>query len=467
MSLVSLPPELLDRIASGLEPADLSALRVACKDLCNKSFYTYAQRVLDQRWLLREESLSTLLDAAHDERFRDKLSHLQIGTHDLCGFIYDDPYICQEFDDPEAAWAAYLACTRKQDAFLHDNEGAAAIAMLKRVFNDLPALRGVEIGEWSHYGEELRVGWGGNALANVTQCDLDSAHFGEAPVGLTNEHVPQNHDPGREHTLTFLFSKTLEALSASQRPIEELTAHSFTDSDQELHGLRVDELQLLERDSPFYRGLGIALSNLKRLRLALDYEDLMDQDVVDHATITWLHQFVRLAPRLEHLTLIFDGIDNDARRAFDNSIPLEMLCTCNEMEHLYHFELANATVCPGDLKTFLLKHARTLKDVTLKRVALADSNSNPRPWANLFDVLRRMQLKSVKLACLYELHWTAEEEMVITFKQGRDACRECGSQWRHMGTMDIEVRCEHMSFRSEDGSLPEAFGMEPILRSDR
>jgi len=173
MALPVLPSELLNHIASFLDPIALDKLRLTAKGIYAKTFDDYARRVLGQRWLLaREESLETLMDIAVDERFRDKLTDLRFSTHMLS--VYEvDVYDNEPADDKDSEkgltlWRHFVKLYREQTHFVRFGRPQA---ILTHAFTKMPALRAVEIGEWCSPGlreQSYRIGWGGNRTQETT-----------------------------------------------------------------------------------------------------------------------------------------------------------------------------------------------------------------------------------------------------------------------------------------------------------
>jgi hypothetical protein len=281
MTLASLPPELLSRIASFAGSFDLSSLRLTNRELHEKLQFDYDRRVLSQRWLFSEASIRTLVKVARSPRFQDRLTDFRISTL----FIY---YVTWEAKT--VLWERYH---EEQEAFKASDRPAACLTVALMA---MPKLRTIEVGQWCRPHERLQLGWGGKTVARIieeplepTQCDEDRDEDGT----LKNRQK-----------MTIIFNALLTALSVTERQIEKLSARLLTPfngkSRPELDGIEVSMIQ--PKSKPLWRGLRVALSCLKQLELAVRYEKVRKSSKkTNDGWKYWLPQFVSLAPCLGKL----------------------------------------------------------------------------------------------------------------------------------------------------------------------
>jgi len=100
MSLHQIPPELVEHIASLCDAITLGSLRLTCHELLNRTSHEFAACVLNQQWLMQEDSLLELGKSTRDERFSDKLATLRLGTH----AFYDFEWLEPDKSDKEPEW---------------------------------------------------------------------------------------------------------------------------------------------------------------------------------------------------------------------------------------------------------------------------------------------------------------------------------------------------------------------------
>ncbi|KAK4544861.1 hypothetical protein LTR36_003765 [Oleoguttula mirabilis] len=472
MSLDEIPPELLEHIASFLDPLALGNLRLTAQDVHDKTFHDYTRRVLDQRWLLtREESLRTLMEVANDSRFREKLTDLHIDTHTLSE--WDDSLLDLgvHLTKPERleAWRHFVRFYREQDQYINCERPAA---MLTLSMAKLPALRSIEVGEWCSQipvDGSNKIGWGGKRIERLTKQYLNPYEFGDPPddddIDEDDEQLWNSMGSVYTENLTFHFSTLLTALSVAQHPIEQLSVGRWrfddVESVEELHGVDITNVQSLHQHGPLHQGLRVAFRALKSLRLALQYDNLGDE--AEDEYFLWLPDFVSLAPELEHVALWFDGRGS---RFLPAITPIAFARFAEELrlEHLASLELHNLILESDRLHQLLQRHTRTLKRTTLQRVSFSphvasaldvavspvQNMDNDTTWVQIIDVLHEASLSYLRLACLYD----ARGERV-TFKESTGICATCERNNERIENMLCQIDCEHISFTSEHGNTPD------------
>ncbi|KAK5111847.1 hypothetical protein LTR85_011745 [Meristemomyces frigidus] len=441
------------------------AFRSTCRNLRNETSRDFSNRVLNQQWLLRKDSIAMLTRVAENPRFANKMHRLWLGTHDLNGFWQRD----DRADQPEECWRAYLSLTRDQDSF---NADGAASDSLFLAMSKLPSLRSIEIGEWCQPDEKPRVGWGGNRIAHLTGQDLCFHRFGNTP-GSTSAPGQRGkwhtHHPYSEGTLAHQLWIVLFVLSRTQQAIKALAVHLFIEPD-EMHGMVVsklpDSILALGKDQTVYQGLQNAFCRLQSLRMTLDYTYLGESDGLNEHMMIWLCEFVKLMPCLDHLTLFFDGLDSDYNDAYCY-YPLCRFAEDSSLPCLSRLELGNATLSAGVLQRFLKRHRVTLKHVKLDRVlvryefdddplALPDV---PLHWPGIFGELADISLRTLRLACLYE-----EKDRILTFAPGMLSCEECCWVLSHYGETYRPTDCGHVVWYSAGGNVPSDVTLDWVNR---
>ncbi|KAK5121786.1 hypothetical protein LTR85_004661 [Meristemomyces frigidus] len=474
MSLNGLPPELVERIAQLLDPMALGNLRLTAREVYDKTFHDYSRRVLGQRWLLtREESMRTLMDVACDPRFRNKLTELRIDTHTLLEYWDEDASDDEDDDDEddnhrndddkrskekparEEAWRHFIVLHREQDLFM---EYLRPTAMLTLALTKLPALRNVEVGEWCRSGQFPRYGWGGNRVANLTQQSLCPYEWNTGPPDYyeTNGHERRwdDYDYEPESSLAFHFSALLTALSVTRTPIERLSAGLWKVYGrlERLRDLDIPSLQQLLKDGPLVNGLKAAFTDLKSLRLALEYQMMLRDrttSAVDHHSLA---NFLNRTPRLEALDLYFDDFSVSIGQIHG---PLAFgLCSkyCR-LEHLTSLDLHNLGLVAKELIAFRQRHASTLQHVSLERIALY---ADPTPgatgdlhWSQTLNALQKPSLRSLTLQCLYE-----DTKLIVFDPAGLLDCSVCGTCSYHRSRRLVPLDCSHVPYTSNEGLIP-------------
>jgi len=131
---------------------------------------------------------------------------------------------------------------------------------------------------------------------------------------------------------------------------------------------------------------------------------------------------------------------------------------------LVRLELGNVTSTGDPLIHLLEEHARTLRDITVRCMALYEVGNEDDEWEFVFDTLREMDLTSLRLACLYR--YNAYNDMyVLEFSASTGECNECGESRgyaMHSGRPFYQIDCEHVVYESEDGSVPKTFDMRLV-----
>jgi len=110
------------------------------------------------------------------------------------------------------------------------------------------------------------------------------------------------------------------------------------------------------------------------------------------------------------------------------------------------------------MQSFLDRHARTLTRVLLQRITFGPEEGTPGPgvvetrhWPQVFDTLRKMPLRFLRLEALYELNL----DIVAFDAIGMGGCKDCGSMYCHGVNASVVFDCQHMSYTSEHGVVPE------------
>lgn len=461
MSLADLPPEMVERIASFLDPLALGAMRLTCHDARNKSNDEFRHRVLNQQWLLQEDSLSTLTEIAQDGRFQDKLTSLRLGTHAMYAFDLDQTNRSYDrMPDRSSAWTAFLKYTRQQDNFLQSERPTA---MLTAAMIWMPALRNVEIGQWCIGSEEARIGWGGNIIHHATGSGMCGMWHSKPPRhGALSGDALKRYCPNFTDTVAIVFTNFLSALSVTHHPIERLSVVFY-------HGhlwpMDVTFMQTLTPGTDYHRGVTSALTRLKTLRLALEYRWMGRSHVDNPDPNGWLTNFVGLAPCLESLSLFFSGFDSWSD-CLNDQIPFGHFAVGTHLAHLRNLELGNVVLEPQHLALLISKHRATLAQVSLLRVSLRGSASHDLQWPELLLPLCKdggAELTLIKLSCLYE----SDGAVLVFATEGVEQCQECGPPSRHTHAYwGLGLKCHHVTFISDNGRIPSMICRRDIARGD-
>ena len=466
--LTALPPELLNHVAFYLHPTNLLSLRLTCSQCYNSTFDNFADRVLTQRWLLREESLATLLNITKHDKLRPRVTHFQLSTDMLADFTLD---MFQRYADSDVTlghYRAFLKCMRQQDDFLANGRRKAHQALVA-VFAQMSALRHVKVGQWLQCGDEqCRRAWGAAPIETEIDRVMESYSLGSLDsVVVEDEDVPQTIDPEQMRSTPLCFQLVLHALVEAGRSVQSLSVghwcgpHEAIDGCAELHGLEVAGLDTLSpANNVLCQQLQSVFQHLRFLRLALDhaYHHYPGPDPNEEPK-DWLATFVGLATSLETLTLVFGGLSSYIRPAYDAE-PFARLSRRPQCRYLRHLEFCNLEARSADLLTFLGKHASTVRVVTLRRIHLLDDNNSDetrhvRKWLTLLASLEKAPLlTSIELSCLYEA-----DRSVLVFSTGHSLqCERCEAWTDHVGAVTrdgLSIECEHATYRSRSGRLPE------------
>lgn len=459
MLLLQLPPELLDCIASLLDPLALGQLRLTGQEAYSKTFHDFSRRVLGQQWLMREDSLNTLMAVGDDRQLKDSLTRLWLGTHALDEFHNPMRQL------PRSTWDAFVSASKEQADFRAYGRPTAIITM---VLYKTPALRDIEIGQFCQPNEDYRLGWGGNRLSDVTKQDLAPEWFNnwtpaKNPHPDVADTVPTSYKPDSSSaSLSFNFSAVLMALSLTRQPIERLSAG--LEKQDQMFGLDVDDLQTLDLAGSLCRGLAAAFANLKILRLALDYYDCSDhpdhhdEDHPNRDGWNWLPNLLGLTPQLRTLILYFEGLENQEGVTAENHAAFVSFAQKVHLPNLAVLELGSVVVDTKLLSDLLARHSTTLEEVSITNVGTPIANRAQghaaAAWAGVLDALREMALNYVKLAWLYE-----EDRAMVTFcSAGIEECKECKRAETYDRKNNRQPTCKHLYHESKVGALPRAIG---------
>jgi hypothetical protein len=164
MCLDDLPPELLDGVLSNLNVDSLRAIRLTNRVLYDRTFDTFANKVANQRWLFRETSLAALKAAGSHPRLRERIEKFCLGSHKGQWVEFPTLFCCER----NSKIATAMERIDRDLGDLEDwkdtktngaDHGAVVIA---DVIQNLPALRGIEIGELCKPGAMYQIGWLGS-----------------------------------------------------------------------------------------------------------------------------------------------------------------------------------------------------------------------------------------------------------------------------------------------------------------
>ena len=185
-------------------------------------------------------------------------------------------------------------------------------------------------------------------------------------------------------------------------------------------------------------------------------------------------------PALQDLRLWFDGLDvpedhenvDGPHSSYQDSLPAVSAANYSVLQKLFNsrlpnlkrFELSNTMMPSLGFVNWLHKNGSNIEHLTFRRVGLGESPSSPS-WTKLFDALKSYAplLLSIKFACLYD----AGPRALMFQAQDMSLCAICQPRWNHCAEEYCEIDCEHMSYSSNDGTLPRTQGTTPIERSSR
>ncbi|KAK5127026.1 hypothetical protein LTR85_008385 [Meristemomyces frigidus] len=433
-----LTAELVDLVVSHLNEAGLCAFRLASRESYERSYREFTNRVLGLRWMIAPHSLSALQSISKDRRLGPKLKTLRIGTH---YFQNDGPsdqlandLANAETDDERLAVTKRISRFQEyydaQDRFRHGDN----MATLAMILANLPALDIIEIGErYEGAGDDF------------TPCYGMTTFYAETGTNYSAYCHPDPLDGG-DHGLTHNFKLVLRALSLVRSEITTLSASQYHPDPDHGEPWGVDVNAMPPVATYYAQGLKTAFANLRTLNLFLEYRQLNFGEE-PAGWRQWLPDFVLLAPHLQNLNLAMEGWSYGD---YPPPIPFTLLAfeTFANTVHLPNLttvELSNMAVQPLDLLVFWEKHARTLSNITLRRLLLTLDT-----WLN---TLRSINSKfgacwTAKLAWLMEgSDHTSDESNVLLFScKGFGDCKQCINNVGGYNMNECEHICKTIGF---------------------
>lgn len=233
MSLLILPIELLELIATHLDAGPLGAIRLTSRKLYDRTSEGFAERIANKRWLLRAASLDTLRAAASKLYLNEHLTTFRLGTHGLKSWAErsDEPHWRDTWNTK--LWEQHLLTWRRHETNGRMGQGAV---MSADTLQNLRVLRRFAIGEWCAADEDFRIGHAGNEIRNGTAQHLNvlKRPMSMYTRGTIADGRPELHTFDYGHTIYLrsrlgdCFQHILHALTIMQpdpgaQPLESLS----------------------------------------------------------------------------------------------------------------------------------------------------------------------------------------------------------------------------------------------------
>ncbi|KAB5531345.1 hypothetical protein GE09DRAFT_1228147 [Coniochaeta sp. 2T2.1] len=320
-SIVALPVEIANHIASHLSTPDISALRLTCKamgHLLRESFFRNSFR--EKQFDMHDASLQALVDMSGNPMVSQSLEHLALGLeHSRLAFMEFPHHALPKRRNPEELQQMQLFLARQQ----HFQRTGAGIALLMEAFANLPKIKTVSIRDFSTARDSRHLEWGScpdwsDWSAVDRWDDVEFLHsygtdaslhaVGRLITELDNEDDNIERHPRRvyDHVVGDAFNNVLVSLAkADARPdaIEVIIRHwCWALSDLAFYlppSLRIN--------------LGPVLHNLKKLHLDLRLSDEVPHEYHRSSDLRrgaqslnlspFLVEFLSLTPKLQWLKL--------------------------------------------------------------------------------------------------------------------------------------------------------------------
>jgi hypothetical protein len=447
MSLNDLPSELLDEILNDLNVDSLRAVRFTNRVLYDRTFGTFANKIANQRWLLRETSLAALKAAGSHPRLRERIEKFRLGTHK--GQWVEFPTLfCRERNNKIAMAMERIDRDLGDPGDWKDiktngtDHGALAIA---DVIQSLPALRSIDIGELCKPGAMYQIGWLGSEWPRCAgECrgtkrvdweGRDPGDYAYEPdldafdmVQLETAHANERHCYTRHWKLSTCFQEILHAFTLIRpapgtQALESLSVGSYDGKKRRVFGVGLKDMDDLQEKSQYFTSLQPVLAGVCQLKLAVELGNKYGPGSSTGRNPnleTWLSVFLKLVPRLETLHLYLDGWSQvqwrpryTQRYLYHEAMALFLWDS--QLQYLSHLKLCGLTIRADNFQhfvTFLERHAGRLAHLTLTSIILDDyeNRQQGRPsWPGRLDALRRISLKPAYL----ELNSFKEKEMLL------------------------------------------------------
>jgi hypothetical protein len=334
MCLDDLPPELLDGVLSNLNVDSLRAIRLTNRVLYNRTFDTFANKVANQRWLFRETSLAALKAAGSHPRLRERIEKFCLGSHKGQWVEFPTLFCCER----NSKIATAMERIDRDLGDLEDwkdtktngaDHGAVVIA---DVIQNLPALRGIEIGELCKPGALYQIGWLGSEwpkcageCRGTKRVDWEGRDPGDYAyeldlealdiVQLETAHADARHRCTRHWKLSMCFQEILHALTLIRptpgtQALESLSVGSYDGKKRRIFGVGLKDMEDLQEESQYFIALQPVLADVRELKLAVELGNKYGPQSSPGRNPnleTWLSVFLKLVPRLETLHLYLDG----------------------------------------------------------------------------------------------------------------------------------------------------------------
>jgi hypothetical protein len=496
-----LPPELLDGVLSNLNVDSLRAIRLTNRVLYDRTFDTFANKVANQRWLFRETSLAALKAAGSHPRLRERIEKFCLGSHKGQWVEFPTLFCCER----NSKIATAMERIDRDLGDLEDwkdtktngaDHGAVVIA---DVIQNLPALRGIEIGELCKPGALYQIGWLGSEwpkcageCRGTKRVDWEGRDPGDYAyeldlealdiVQLETAHADARHRCTRHWKLSMCFQEILHALTLIRptpgtQALESLSVGSYDGKKRRIFGVGLKDMEDLQEESQYFIALQPVLADVRELKLAVELGNKYGPQSSPGRNPnleTWLSVFLKLVPRLETLHLYLDGWSQVQwrpryTRRYLYHEAMALFLGGSQLQYLSHLKLCGLTIRADNFQhfvTFLERHADRLTHLTLTSIILDEyeNQQQGRPsWPGRLDALRRIPLTPAYL----ELNSFKEKEIllddqhreympVILFASSSQlrGCDKCLSETYLVTSINEAPQCGHTVYRNHDGKWP-------------
>jgi hypothetical protein len=501
MCLDDLPPELLDGVLSNLNVDSLRAIRLTNRVLYDRTFDTFANKVANQRWLFRETSLAALKAAGSHPRLRERIEKFCLGSHKGQWVEFPTLFCCER----NSKIATAMERIDRDLGDLEDwkdtktngaDHGAVVIA---DVIQNLPALRGIEIGELCKPGALYQIGWLGSEwpkcageCRGTKRVDWEGRDPGDYAyeldlealdiVQLETAHADARHRCTRHWKLSMCFQEILHALTLIRptpgtQALESLSVGSYDGKKRRIFGVGLKDMEDLQEESQYFIALQPVLADVRELKLAVELGNKYGPQSSPGRNPnleTWLSVFLKLVPRLETLHLYLDGWSQVQwrpryTRRYLYHEAMALFLGGSQLQYLSHLKLCGLTIRADNFQhfvTFLERHADRLTHLTLTSIILDEyeNQQQGRPsWPGRLDALRRIPLTPAYL----ELNSFKEKEIllddqhleympVILFASSSQlqGCDKCLSETYLVTSINEAPQCGHTVYKNHDGKWP-------------
>lgn len=460
VSLVTLPPELIEPIARHLDGKALVSIRLTCYYLWKTSERVFAERIIENQYFMLGDSLQKLQKISNNVCFRDAVESLRIHPHSLTWNTKKPfPALAREEVD-YSRWLKHpLTSIQRKNLRLrvlyqlcYTSAGADAAVLVSSI-SGLARLSRIEIGSWGVHLSEIE------RRSEIMQTfredtNLGLLHFDWKTISEAKSRGTRATCDG-DCSLTEDFRLMLLALAETQKSITELKAHYWSRL-----GLKCVQMEDVRLPEDTLQDLSPVFSNLRVLHLCLGFErGRKSPNELESLTQsnTWLSKLLCLMPKLEDLKLVFDGWaqwevrPESSAPDWSGSVFHHLVRGPASFPRLRKLDLQNMFVRWQDVSRFIELHKGTLTELSLNRMSIwnvlswtqSPPETDTASWLTRFKDL----LQSMPSLQFIDLSWLCINGRMMCFYQNDFRhCSGCDDKVTSKPTDYGNETCPHYAF---------------------